>query len=70
MKHATRMGLEEKMDDNVEIREKCQKEWTHGNGPRDSVEQPLVKLSVPTGQLEQRLNITEEVMDVVGTTEV
>ena len=52
MKHAARMGLEEKMDDNVEIREKCQKEWTHGNGPCDSVEQPLVKLNVPTGQLQ------------------
>ena len=30
----------------------------------------LIELSVPAGQLQQWLNITEEVMDMVGTTEV
>ena len=37
---------------------------------RDSIEQPLIKVSAPAGQLQQWLNITEEVLDMVGTTEV
>ena len=64
------MSLEEKIDNNVEIGEKGYKEWAHGNGLCDSMKQPLIELSVPTGQLQQWLNITEEVLDMVGTTEV
>ena len=54
----------------VGIGQKCQKKWANGKGPHDSIEQPLIELSVPVGQLQQWLNITEEVMDMVGTTEV
>jgi hypothetical protein len=70
VKHAAGIGLEEEIGDYVEIGEKYQKESTYANGPCDSIEQLLVELSVPTGQLQQWLNITEEVMDMVGTTEV
>lgn len=70
MKHSPRMSLEEEIDNNVEIREKGQKEGAHGNGSCDNIEQPLVEFSVPTGQVQQWLNITEEVMDLVRSAEV
>jgi hypothetical protein len=70
VKHAAGIGLEEEIGDYVEIGEKYQKESTHANCPCDSIEQLLVELIVPTGQLQQWFNITEEVMDMVGTTEV
>ena len=70
MEHAARVGLEKKIDNNVGIGQKCQKKWANGKCPRDSIEQPLIELSAPTGQLQQWLNITEEVLDMVGTTEV
>lgn len=69
MEHAARTGLEEKIGDDVEIGEKCQKKGSEGNGACDCIEQPKVELSVSTGQIQQWLNITEEMMDMIGTTE-
>lgn len=69
VEHAARTGLEEKIDDDVEIGEKCQKKGSEGNGACDCIEQPKVELSVSTGQIQQWLNITEEMMDMIGTTE-
>ena len=69
-KHSARMGLEEKVDNNIEIGQECQKACTRGNGACDIIDQPPVELSVATGQLEQWLNITEEVINLVGITEV
>ena len=69
VEHAARTGLEEKIGDDVEIREKYQKKGSEGNGACDCIEQPKVELSVSTGQIQQWLNITEEMMDMIGTTE-
>ena len=69
VEHRAGTSLEEKIGDDVEIGEKYQKKGSEGNGACDYIEQPKVELSVSTGQLQQWLNITEEMMDMIGTTE-